>query len=89
MKVKQVGLSWIVVKDFKAAVKYYTEILALEIGELNEQYGWGELEGKDGGSSLGISQESPEEMAKADQNAVVTFTVDNIEKGAKCGGEII
>jgi len=97
MKVKEIGLSWIVVKDFKAALKYYTEVLGLEVRELNEQYGWAELEGENGGASLGIAQESPEEIVKAGQNAVVTFTVDNLEKmkesmfkkGAKCEGEII
>ena len=97
MQVKEIGLSWIVVKDFKAAVKYYTDVVGLKLMEINEQYGWAELEGFEGGSRLGIAQENSEDPAKAGQNAVMTFTVGNIQKakeemikkGAKCEGDII
>lgn len=97
MKVEQIGLSWIVVRDIKQAVKYYTEVVGLKLMELNEQFGWAELEGHDGGSRLGIAQEQPHETVKPGQNAVVTFTVKNLEqskkemvkKGAKCEGEVL
>lgn len=96
MKVKEIGLSWIVVKDIKAAVSYYTNVVGLTLLEFNEQYGWAELEGSEGGARLGIAKENPQEKIKAGQNAVVTFTVDNLEKakshlikkGGKCEGEV-
>lgn len=63
--------------------------------ELSEEWGWAELSGHEGGSLLGIAQESPE--MNAGQNAVVTFEVDHLErvieemcqKGAKIEGDII
>ncbi len=97
MKVKKIGLSWIVVKDIKAAVKYYTDVVGLKLMEFNEQYGWAELEGHEGGTRLGIAQANPQEKISAGQNAVITFTVENLEKaksemikkGAKQEGDII
>jgi len=97
MKVKEIGLSWIVVKDVKAAVKYYTEVVGLKLLELNEEYGWAELGGYDGGSRLGIAQASPQEKVEPGQNAVVTFTVGNLErakthlkeKRAHCEGDVV
>ena len=97
MQVKSIGLSWIVVKDVKAAIKYYTEIVGLKLMEFDEQYGWAELEGHEGGSRLGIAQENPHENIKAGQNAVITFTVKDLEKaksemikkGAECEGEVL
>lgn len=97
MKVEQIGLSWIVVKDIKQAVKYYTEVVGLKLMELNEQFGWAELEGYDGGSRLGIAQEQSHEPVKPGQNAIMTFTVKNLDqaktemtkKGAICDGEIL
>ena len=97
MAVKEIGLCWIVVKDIKAAVQYYTEIVGLKLMELSEEFGWAELEVHEGGSRLGIAQESAHEPVKAGQNAVMTFTVDNLEKskkqmvqkGAKCHGDVI
>jgi predicted enzyme related to lactoylglutathione lyase len=97
MPVKEIGLCWIVVKDIKAAIKYYTEVVGLKLMEYHEEYGWAELEGHgEKGSRLGIAQESPQEKVKAGQNAVMTFTVADLEKtksemlkkGAKFQGEI-
>lgn len=97
MKVKEIGLCWIVTKDIKAAVKYYTEVVGLKLAEFNEEYGWAELEGHEGGSRLGLAQENPQENVRAGQNAVMTFTVENldqvketmIKKGAKIEGDVI
>lgn len=97
MKVNEIGLVWIVVKDFKAAVKYYTEVVGLKLMETNDEYGWAELEGFKGGARLGIAQENPAEGILSGQNGVVTFTVDDLEaskksmvaKGAKCEGDIV
>lgn len=97
MKVKEIGLSWIVVKNVKESVKYYTEVVGLKLMEFNEEYGWAELEGHEGGSRLGIAQENPRESVRAGQNAIMTFTVGNLQKtkefmvkqGAKCEGDVM
>ena len=98
MKPKTMGLAWIVVSDFKKALQFYTEIVGLKLMEVNEQYGWAELEAQEGGARIGIAQscaESPD-SSKPGQNAVLTFTVSNIEeavaslvkKGAQLVGSI-
>ena len=97
MKVTEIGLSWIVVKDIKNAVSYYTNVVVLKLVEFHEEFGWAELEGYEGGTRLGIAQENPQEHVKAGTNAVITFTVADLEeakqellkKGAKCQGDII
>lgn len=97
MTVKKIDMTWIVVKDVKAAVKYYTDVVGLKLMEYHEDYGWAELQGYEGGSRFGIAQVNPQEPVQPGQNAVVTFTVGNLEqvkeemvkKGAKCEGEII
>lgn len=80
MSIKRSDLAWIVVSDFEKAVKYYTEVLGLKLLEQSPEYGWAELGAPDGGSRLGICQENDEDGMKAGQNAVMTFTVDNLEK---------
>ncbi|HAB98646.1 MAG TPA: VOC family protein [Parachlamydiales bacterium] len=97
MSVKEIGLIWIVVKDLHSAVEYYTEVVGLELMELNEEYGWAELEGREGGCRLGIAQENDLEKIKAGQNAVMTFSVDDLDtakqkmirQGARCVGDVI
>jgi len=97
MTVQKVGLCWIVVKDVKAAAKYYTEVVGLKLMELNEQYGWAELEGHEGGTRLGIAQAGPQSGMEPGGNAVMTFTVGDLDaskkemvaKGAKCDGDVL
>ena len=94
---KSFDLAWIVVKDIKQAVKFYTETVGLKLLQLDEKFGWAELQGPDGGAMLGIAQESDNDPYKAGTNACLTFTVENLEKsrdfflqkGAKFVGEII
>lgn len=96
MHAKSFNLAWIVVKDLKQAIQFYTEVVGLKLVELNETYGWAEVQGHQDGARLGIAKEHPEQSTKAGHNAVPTFTVENIEKaiehlhkkGAKCQGEI-
>ncbi len=92
------NLAWIVVSDFKKAIEFYTKVVGLKLMEINEQYGWAELEGPHGGARIGIAQQCDQmnDGVKPGQNAVVTFTVDNIEdsvadfskKGVKLIGKI-
>lgn len=84
MSAKSLDLVWIPVKDFKKAIKFYTEVVGLKLLECNEEWGWAELEGKNGGIRLGIGQHRPQEDTVAPgQNAVMTFTVANIENAVK------
>jgi predicted enzyme related to lactoylglutathione lyase len=89
MNMKSIDLAWIVVKDLKKAIEFYTEIVGLKLMESNEQFGWAELEGPSGGARLGIcapNSNCPKESPfKAGQNAVVTFTVKSLDKAiAEC-----
>jgi predicted enzyme related to lactoylglutathione lyase len=90
-------LAWIVVKDFKKAVKFYTETVGLQIKTVDEEFGWAELQGPNGGAMLGIAVENDKDPIKAGANACLTFTVENLEKsrdfflkkGAKFLGDIV
>jgi predicted enzyme related to lactoylglutathione lyase len=79
MKTQGIHLTWITVKDIKEAIKFYTETVGLELKEYAEEYNWAELSGPSG-ASLGIAQENPMDNVKPGTNAVVTVSVDNLEK---------
>lgn len=82
MNLKSMNLAWIVVNDLKKAIKFYTEIVGLKLMELNEQFGWAELEGNEGGARIGLAQVQlkSEDDVQPGQNAVLTFTVHSLEK---------
>jgi len=82
MSAKTLGLAWIVVKDLKKAVDFYTGIIGMKLMEINETYGWAELEGQEGGARLGIAQQclKEDEGNTPGQNAIITLTVANLEK---------
>lgn len=96
MKVQEIGLIWIVVKDLSKAIEYYTTVVGLHLLELHEEFGWAELGGETG-TRLGIAQENPQEKMRAGENAVITFSVSDIEQrkremaeqGAVFEGELI
>ena len=80
MKPRGIELGWIVVKDINAAIKFYTDVVGLKLHEHNKDFGWAELSGPEG-SRLGIAQYSAEHSdMKAGSNAVLTLTVDDIQK---------
>jgi predicted enzyme related to lactoylglutathione lyase len=95
MRPKSMELVWIVVKDLKMAIKFYTEIVGLKLMTHDETFGWAELECLEGGARLGIAQMHESEL-KAGTNAYMTFVVDDIEqarkeiasKGAKLVGDL-
>jgi len=97
MSAKSIELIWIVVKDIKKAIEFYTKVVGLKLEEFEEKYGWAELSGKEGGARLGIAQKSDHEPIQPGQNAVVTCTVENLDKakadflakGAKMQGDIL
>ena len=82
MVVKRSDLSWILVSDINKAKKFFTEVLGLEIRSDTPEYGWVELMPKEGGAALGIGQYNPQygKDAKPGENAIITFTVDDIVK---------
>lgn len=73
-----IQLCWIAVKDIKAAIKFYTDVVGLSLHEFHENHGWAELSGPEG-SRLGICQADPAHGAIAGTNAVITITVDDLE----------
>ncbi len=83
MKTKSIGLLWIVVSNFKNALKFYTETMGLKVKELNEHYLWAELAGDEGGTRLGIAGSSEHSPIKPGQNAVFTVTVENLDRAIK------
>jgi len=83
MAQKSIELSWIVVADVKKAVKFFTEVVGLKLLTFDEKYGWAELQGATGGSMLGIAQEDEHSPVAPGSNAVVTITVDDIQKAKK------
>ncbi len=97
MTVQSIDLAWIVVKDLKNAIKFYTEVLGMKLEVENEMYGWAELVGQNGGMRLGIAQQSDMEEVAPGSNAILTLKVANIDaskkdlisKGAKLLGDII
>lgn len=95
MTAQSMDLAWIVVNDFKAAVKFYTEVVGLQVMDINEEWGWAELQGNNG-ARLGIAKQKETSEITAGQNAIVTFTVKNLDeskaemvrKGAVCVGVV-
>jgi PhnB protein len=78
-------LSWIVAKDINRSVKFFTEVLGLHILERCESESWVELSAGEG-ALLGIAQENEETKSAniaAGDNAVVCFSVANIETARK------
>ena len=85
MKVKGMELAWISVSDFEKAIKFYTEILGLKLLDKNDEWGWAELGGHEGGARIGIARYSSSideihSPIKPGQNALMTFTVDNLDQ---------
>lgn len=76
------GLTWIVVKDFQAAVDFYTTVMGLQKVSCEPQYCWAELSGPQG-EMFGIAGECDSMDMKAGSNGVATILVDDIEAAKK------
>lgn len=86
MQAKAIELVWITVKDFKSAVRFYTDVAGLKLVQIHEEWGWAELEGFDGGARLGIAQQNPngqEDYFEPGRNAILTVVVENLERANK------
>ena len=97
MAVKKIELISLSVADFARAKDFFTNVVGLEVKQVNSEFGWMELQGKDGGALLGIGQKN-EQCGNMDQkNAVISLTVDDIvatkadfeAKGVKFNGDIM
>lgn len=98
MKIKNIGLAWVSTSNFNDAKKFFTETLGLTVDSGCDDYSWLELRGEEKGMLLGVAGVNDECEVKPGQNAVVTFTVDDIQasreelvqKGIKVGeiGEV-
>lgn len=94
---KSIELIWIVTKDLKSAVRFYTQVIGLKLKNLHEDFGWAELQGEDGGAFLGIAQKNDYDDIAPGSNAVIAITVQDLEKtkkeliskGAKMIGDIL
>lgn len=88
MAIKRIDLSWIVISDFNKSKNFFENTLGLELNEIHEQFGWAEFKGAQGGCLLGIAKNNEESSIKDEvqcklkpgANAVVTFTVDNMDE---------
>ncbi len=78
MAVKKSELSWITVSDWEKAKTFFTEVVGLEVVSVQEHYGWMELRGAGGVALLGVAKSHEGDGLSPGQNAVVTFTVDDI-----------
>ncbi len=85
MAISKIGLGWITVSDLKKAQTFFADKLGLTVTNSTPEFGWLELQGKDGGSSLGIGQAQPENphVPKPGHNTILTFTVDDIVQTRK------
>lgn len=96
--IPSIDMVWICVNDFQKAVKFYSEVVGLEVLQCidNEHMSWAELGDPNGGTQLGITRACSHSPITAGNNAVTTFTVSDIEaaaadlkkKGAKLIGTI-
>ncbi len=86
MKIKKIGLAWIATSDIAKAKDFFANSLELEISADSAEHGW--LEFKAAGDSflLGVGEvkeESENSPVMPGYNAVVTFTVDDIDATKK------
>jgi predicted enzyme related to lactoylglutathione lyase len=96
MSIQSFDLAWIVVDNLKEAVKFYTEVVGLKLMEMSEEWGWAELQGKTG-ARLGIGTCNSSSSVQPGQNAVPTFSVEDLDKtlaemrqrGAICIGDVL
>jgi predicted enzyme related to lactoylglutathione lyase len=78
--IKSSDLSWIVVSDLEKARRFFVDALGLEEKTYVAEVGWSEMECSEGGARIGIAAEQQAGGVRAGQNAVMTFTVEDIEK---------
>jgi predicted enzyme related to lactoylglutathione lyase len=89
---RSINMTWVVVDDLDRAIKFYTDVVGLNLQEHVPEFGWAELQGN-GGCRLGLAT-GPHSPGG---NAVIAISVDDIDaaskemqgKGAKLIGDMI
>jgi len=82
MVIKSAELCWLVVADLKKSVEFYTKTLGLTLLNMTEEFGWAELQGKEGGTMIGLCQACEEQPVLPGGNAVMTFTVNDMDQAS-------
>jgi len=82
MTIKKIELGWITVANLKKSKNFFTD-MGLKLVESQEEWGWMELQGTEGGTLLGVGEASEKNSNKPGHNAVLTFTVDDLVKSKK------
>ncbi len=80
MAITKSELAWIVVKDLKKARDFFVKKVGLTEQSYSEEHAWIELAGSEGGSILGVCTADDRSPIKSGQNAVMTFSVENIDE---------
>lgn len=86
MKIKKIGLAWIATSDIAKAKDFFANILELEVSADSQEHGWLEFKAKGDSFLLGVGEvkeESENSPVMPGYNAVVTFTVDDIDATKK------
>lgn len=86
MNITRSNLSWIVVADLDEAQHFYVDILGFKLLERSDDIGWLELQGKDGGTKLGIALVNGPVNAwrlPLGSNSIMTLQVDDLERVKK------
>lgn len=86
MKIKNIGLAWIATSDINKAKSFFHETLGLTISDDSKEHGWLELHAQNDHFLLGIgavNQEHQNSPIEPGHNAVITFTVEDIELAKK------
>ncbi len=100
--IKRMDLGWITVSDYARAKKFFTETLGLQIIADAPEWNWMELQGSEGGASLGIGASTDTEsqdykLVPPGSNTIMTLTVEDLvvaqkalsAKGVKFLGDIV
>lgn len=82
MAIKKIELAWITVSDFNKSKDFFKNTLNLNMHEYHDLFGWAEFKGPDGGCLLGMAKSCDNDPCnlKPGANAIVTFTVDNLDQ---------
>lgn len=83
MAIKRVSLSWVNVSSLEKTRAFFVDTLGLNVFEKHEEFGWMELQGKQGGVVMGTGVVNPNSDERPGTNAVITFVVDDYQKTVK------
>lgn len=82
MVAKASYLSWIIVNNIDESRKFFKN-LGLEELSYDPRFKWAEFRGKAGGALIGVAQKSDMDPEPAGGNAVITFSVDDLDQAKK------